>query len=135
MRGAEAGDLAALAAILGGWCRDTAWLPKLHTPADDLWFLGKLRDRGTLRVAGPCWGFLARRGGEVDALYLAPKARRKGIGRVLMAKALAEWLALRTFAASRQARVFDAPGFGRAGDTDAGLPDLRPEGRRHGAAY
>lgn len=143
IRDAEPGDLADLAAIMGGWCRDTDWMPKLHTPEEDLWFVGHLRDRGSLRVAGrPALGFLARRGPEVDALYLAPAARRKGIGRALMAEAMAAevHLTLWVFSANHQARAFYAGlGFAETGrtdgrDNDERLPDVRLEWRRHGAA-
>ncbi len=81
IRDAEPGDLADLAGILGAWVAETVWMPKLHTAAQDLWFVGELVRRSTVRVAGrPAVGFLARQGAEVDALYLAPEARRKGFG-------------------------------------------------------
>ena len=143
IRDAEAGDLANLAAILGGWCRDTDWLPKLHTPEEDLWFLGQLYTRGSLRVAGrPAVGFLARSGAEVDALYLEPEARRKGNGRALMVEAMTaeDHLTLWTFAANFEARAFYAAlGFAETGRTDGRenderLPDIRLEWRRYGAA-
>ena len=143
IRDAETGDLGALAAILGGWCRDTDWMPKLHSADEDLWFVGQLQTRGVLRVADrPALGFLARRGAEVDALFVAPEGRRAGLGHALMAEAMGseDHLWLWTFGANLQARAFCASlGFYETGRTDGRdneerLPDVRLEWRRHGAA-
>jgi GNAT superfamily N-acetyltransferase len=139
LRDAAPHDLPALAAILGDWVALTAWMPKLHSAAEDLAFLTHLHARCVLRVAGdPPQGFLARRGGEIDALYLARDARRKGLGRALMAEAMqAEpWLRLWTFQANIPARAFYAAlGFVETeqGDGSANaerLPDIRLEWRR-----
>jgi GNAT superfamily N-acetyltransferase len=113
-------------------------MPKLHTAAEDLWFVGELVLHATVRVVGrPAVGFLARQGAEVDALYLAPQARRGGRGRALIAEAMAVEPVLRlwTFQANTEARAFYAVlGFvevGRTdGDNDEGLPDVRLEWRR-----
>lgn len=142
IRDADNSDLPALARILGDWAAATEWMPKLHTAEEDLWFVGHLRDRGTLRVAGrPSLGFLARRGQEIDALFLAPDARGRGIGRALVdeAKAAEEALTLWSFQANAPARAFYAAmGFRETarteGDNEAGLPDVRLEWRRDGAA-
>lgn len=138
IRDAEPADLALLARILGGWIAATDWMPKLHSEAENLWFIGHLAERGVVRVAGlPALGFLARQGDEVDALYLAPEARRQGIGSALMAEAMAaqQMLTLWTFQANSAAQAFyGALGFvevGRTdGDNDEGLPDVRLEWRR-----
>ncbi len=143
IRDAETGDLAGLAAILGWWCRDTDWMPKLHNADQDLWFIGQLHARDVLRVTGrPALGFLARSGPEVNALYLAPEARRRGFGRALMAEAMRaeDHLYLWSFAANLPARAFYAAlGFHETGRTDGRdneecLPDIRLEWSRHGAA-
>ena len=139
IRDADDADLDGLALILGQWCRDTPWLPKLHTAQEDRWFLGELFRLSTLRVVGrPALGFLARQGADVDALYLAPEARRKGLGRALIHDAMAAEPVLRlwAFEANRKARAFYAVlGFvevGRTeGDNDEGLPDIRLEWRRN----
>ena len=96
--------------------------------------------RGLARAvrAAPPVGFLARRGAFVHALYLAPRARRRGIGSALLAaaKATSERLTLWVFAANLPARAFYAThGFQavEAGDgsgNDEGLPELRLEWRR-----
>ena len=65
-------DAPAIAAILGAWNRDTAWMPKLHSPAEDLGFAQHLIASRTTRVlrAPDVIGFLARAGEEVEALYM-----------------------------------------------------------------
>lgn len=139
LRAATGADLPALARILGDWVREMPWMPKLHGRDEDLWFLGQLRERGVLRVAGaePA-GFLARQGGEVDALYLALAARGQGIGSALLdeAKAAEPVLRLWTFQANSAARAFYArAGFVEIERTDGAgneerLPDVRLEWRR-----
>jgi ribosomal protein S18 acetylase RimI-like enzyme len=139
LRAATDADLPALAAILGAWNADTAWMPKLHGPEADLGFVRHLMASRVLRVAGdPPQGFLARLGGEVDALYLAPRARRQGLGRRLLdeAKAAEPWLTLWTFQANTAAQAFyAAQGFveierGDGSGNAEGLPDVRLEWRR-----
>ena len=143
IRDASPADYPALAALLGGWITATPWMPKLHSEAETLWFIGELARRGVVRVAGrPALGFLARRGGEVDALYLDPSVRRQGLGRALLADAMAAepFLTLWTFQANAEARAFyTALGFVEvartAGENDEGLPDIRLEWRRHVPGY
>lgn len=139
LRAATPDDLPRLAAILGDWNRDTDWMPKLHSREDDLGFLRHLYDRGTIRVAGePVQAFLARHGGEVDALYVVPEARRQGLGRALMAEAMeAEpHLMLWTFQANTAARAayaamgFEEVEFGDGSWNEERLPDVCLEWRR-----
>ena len=139
LRDATEADLPALALIMGDWVLETPWMPKLHSREEDLWFLGHLRERGILRVAGEApLEFLARQGGEVDALYLAPEVRGQGIGAALLneAKAAEPVLRLWTFQANAGARAFYArEGFVEIEQTDGagndeGLPDVRLEWRR-----
>lgn len=139
IRDATPEDLPVLARILGDWVAATEWMPKLHTPEEDLWFLRELHRLSTLRVVGPpVVGFLSRQGEDVDALYLTPSARRQGHGRALMAEAMAAEPVLRlwVFEANLEARALYAGlGFveiGRtSGDNAEGLPDLRLEWRRN----
>lgn len=145
LRPARQADSRALAAILGDWVRETGWMPLLHTREEDLAFVRGLTGRGLVTVAdddGP-QGFLAREGEEVLALYLAPSARGRGLGRILLDRAKAESprLGLWTFERNEGARRFYArEGFAEVnrtdGDNEEGLPDvrlaweLRWEGRR-----
>lgn len=133
-------DAPALARILGDWTRETGWLPVLHSREEDSGFLSDLIARMTvtvLRLPHPA-GFLARDGGDVLALYLAPEARGQGWGRALLdgAKAVEPVLTLWTYAANAAARAFYArQGFAEVEATDgqgneAGLPDIRLEWRR-----
>lgn len=139
LRDATADDLPALARILGDWVRETGWMPVLHSRDEDLGFLTHLHSRCVLRTAGqPPLGFLARQGEEIDALYLAPPARGRGLGRALVAEAMAAEprLVLWTFQANREARAFYARlGFTEIARTDGAgnderLPDVQLEWRR-----
>lgn len=129
-------DAAALAGILGDWVRETGWMPVLHTRDEDLGFLTGLIGHQVCRVvrgrAGPL-GFLARQKGHIDALYLAPGARGKGIDTALLAevKAREPMVELWTFQANTRAIAFYLrEGFHEIERTDGrrndeGLPDLR----------
>jgi GNAT superfamily N-acetyltransferase len=128
-------DAPALARILGDWVRETGWLPVLHSREEDMGFLSHLITTRTVHVLRlpEAAGFLARDGGMIEALYLAPQARGQGYGRALLdqAKAAEPSLTLWTFAANTAARAFYArEGFAVAEETDgagneAHLPDLR----------
>ena len=137
-------DAPALARILGDWLRETGWMPVLHTREEDEGFLRHLiatRTVRVLRLPDPK-GFLAREGGQIDALYLAPAARGQGWGRALLeeAKAAEPRLSLWTFAANAAARAFYArEGFAEVQATDgqdneARLPDIRLEWQQEGKA-
>ena len=137
-------DAPALARILGDWLRETGWMPVLHTREEDEGFLRHLiatRTVRVLRLPDP-QGFLAREGGQIDALYLAPAARGQGWGRALLeeAKAAEPRLSLWTFAANAAARAFYASeGFAEVQATDgqdneARLPDIRLEWQQEGRA-
>lgn len=137
-------DAPALARILGDWLREAGWMPVLHTREEDEGFLRHLiatRTVRVLRLPDP-QGFLAREGGQIDALYLAPAARGQGWGRALLeeAKAAEPRLSLWTFAANAAARAFYArEGFAEVQATDgqdneARLPDIRLEWQQEGRA-
>jgi GNAT superfamily N-acetyltransferase len=134
-------DAGPLARILGDWIRETGWMPVLHSREEDAAFVAALIRDQTVRVArtdaGPV-GFLARSGGKVAALYLAPGARRGGIGTALLedAKRGAGELVLWTFLANGQAIAFYLrEGFveierGDGSGNDEGLPDAKLEWRQ-----
>lgn len=124
-----------MAQVLGDWIAATAWMPKLHSPEQDMWFCGQLI--GTCEV----WvvrlpavsGFLARKGAEIDALYLCPDVRGQGHGSALLdrAKQGRDQLELWTFQANTNAIAFYLrEGFAEDRGTDGlgnaeKLPDLR----------
>ncbi len=133
LRDATAADAVALARVLGDWIHTTPWMPKLHTREQDVLFLRHLIGSRVVRMEASGAGFLARLGGEVDALYLAPVARGRGLGRALLdeAKAAERSLTLWCFQANLGARKFYArEGFVEAfmtgGDENTEhLPDVR----------
>ena len=134
LRDARSTDAGKLGAILAGFQADTPWMPDLWTGAECIAFCGRLIDEGIIRVAddGGIVGFIARRGPEVLALYVATGARGQGIGSCLLAEAQGSEpaLSLRTFEANLRARAFyERHGFGEAGrgdgsGNDEGLPDI-----------
>ena len=90
------------------------------------------------REPGPV-GFLARSGEDIPALYLAPAARGRGIGKALLdrAKVAAPRLCLWTFRDNVGARAFyEREGFREIarteGENDEGLPDVRLQWERAG---
>ena len=134
LRDAWPTDAGKVGAILAGFQADTPWMPDLWTGAECIAFCGRLIDEGILRVAddGGVAGFIARRGPEVLALYVAPGARGRGIGSRLLAEAqgCAPALSLRVAQANLRARAFyERHGFAEAGrgdgsGNDEGLPDI-----------
>jgi GNAT superfamily N-acetyltransferase len=106
LRDATMDDAPMMAQVLGDWCRGTPWMPKLHSRAQDLWFVTGLLRTHVVRVAEGL-GFLARQGSVLDALYLAPSARGQGLGRALLDEVKVTGLVqLWTFQANLGARAF-----------------------------
>ncbi len=128
-------DAPAMAAILSDWIDETGWMPRLHTRAEDRAFVASLLDSHTVHVVRTprVAGFLARRGGEIDAFYVSAGARRTGIGSALLeaARAAASPLSLWTFQANEAAlRFYTDRGFVEAERSDGclneeRLPDIR----------
>ena len=138
IRDAVAADAEVLGGVLQDWLDATPWMPRLHHRAATVGFLRGLIERQVVRTGTLTGGvgFLARRGVEVDALYLAPGARGSGLGRALLDEAkTGRHLVLWTFQANRGARRFYArEGFLEVKRTDgaaneARLPDVRLEWR------
>jgi GNAT superfamily N-acetyltransferase len=138
---ADSNDAPLLAQVLGDWVRETGWMPVLHSRAEDIGFVSGLIESHEVRVArgakGP-FGFLAARGGDVAALYLAPSGRGFGIGKALLdeIKAKEHEIRLWTFQANTRAISFYLrEGFVEAEQTDGTenderLPDVRLIWRR-----
>ena len=108
-------------------------MPKLHTRAQDVRFLGHLIGSRVVRMEADGLGFMARLGTEVEALYLAPAARGRGLGKALLeeAKQAETSLTLWCFQANLAARRFYeregfVEAFRTAGDKNTEhLPDVR----------
>jgi GNAT superfamily N-acetyltransferase len=106
-------------------------MPVLHSRDEDLGFLHGLIARSEVFVAEG--GFLARDGDEVLALYLAPDARGRGVGKALLdaAKEGRERLMLWAFQRNTGAlRFYAREGFVEVERTDGArnderLPDVR----------
>jgi GNAT superfamily N-acetyltransferase len=136
IRPASPADAPTCAAIVNSWIDATPWMPRVHTPEDVAAFYRDcvLPARRVWTWNGPAAGFLALDEAEgcVTALYLAPEARGRGVGRALLGAAQAgrDALHLWTFEANHGARRFyEANGFHvearTDGDNEEGLPDIR----------
>jgi GNAT superfamily N-acetyltransferase len=141
LRPARTTDAGTLGGILASFAARAPWMPELHSGAETIAFCGRMIDAGWVTVAeeaGRARGFLAREGCFVHALYLAPGATGRGLGRALLdaAKAESPELRLRTFEANAGARRFyRREGFREVGagsgmDNDEGLPDVELLWRR-----
>ena len=135
VRPARSTDAGKTGAIMSEFIDTTAWMPRIHTRAEDISFCASMIDRGWVSVAefdGAVVGFLAKEGPEVNALYVANAAQGNGAGKALLdgAKQNAERLELWTFQANEGARRFYLrEGFSEARETDGiendeQLPDV-----------
>lgn len=130
-------DAGPMGAMISEAVAARAWKPRLHSAAEDIAHADALIARGWVTVAeapegGTVTGFLAREGGYVHALFIAPGWQRRGIGRALIARAKTESPALDlwTFTANTAARRFyEGAGFaeierGNGSENEEGLPDI-----------
>lgn len=129
-------DAAPLAQILSDWIDETTWMPDIHTLDEDRRFLTRLINNCDVIIVrdwrGPL-GFMARDGIMIQALYLVPGARGKGLGKRLLdvAKSRSEQLELWSFQSNTGARAFYArEGFREVEMTDGAgndekVPDVR----------
>ena len=132
---ARPGDGPAIGAILSDWIDETSWMPRIHTKEQDLshgsWLI-EVCDVFVVRDQGHVAGFLARQGGDIQALYVANEARRSGIGSALIHRAMADldMLELWTFQANHAAvQFYGRLGFaedrrGDGSENDEKLPDI-----------
>lgn len=140
LRPAEPEYCPAMADILQDWIEATSWMPVLHGRNGTHAFLRRLQADAEITVpyGVPVTGFLARNGAEIDALYLAPEARGRGVGTALIQAAQAECTHLRLWCFQRNAgalRFYERCGFREPRrtdglDNDEKLPDVRLEWSR-----
>lgn len=136
LRAAQPTDAGKAGAILSEFADQTRWMPRVHTGAQDISFVGSMIDRGWVTVAlnGPAVvGFIARENNEIHALYISQTAWRQGCGTALLrdAQKVCKKLLLWTFQGNTNAQAFYlSHGFKEAERTDGSgndehLPDIR----------
>ncbi|MCX7558998.1 GNAT family N-acetyltransferase [Sulfitobacter sp. F26204] len=141
LREARSTDAGKVGAILTEFAQEADWMPKLHTGAEDVAYAGVMIERGWVSIAmldGEVAGFAACDAGALDALYVAAKARGKGLGSTLLQhlQGANPALTLWTFQANLRAQTFyEKHGFTEQERTngarnDEGLPDIRFHWRR-----
>ena len=113
-----------------------AFLPNLHTGAEDHAFFARVVEGGGVTVAeaqGAVVAFLGRAGDEIDHLYVDPAHHRQGHGSALLtaAQASSERLELWVFQRNTGAIAFyEAHGFAIVASTDgAGNEEHEPDHR------
>lgn len=135
LRAARTTDAGKGGAILSQFVDENDWMPRLHTRAEDVGFVGTMIDRGWVTIAeeeGQVLGFMSRDAADIHALYVNAAARRKGVGTALLSDAQKrhDRLELWTFQANLPAQAFYlAHGFTETrrtdgATTDEGLPDI-----------
>jgi len=129
-------DAVDIARILRAALSAFDWMPVLHTPDEDLAFIGNhVLPHGEVRVAeetGAVVGFIAVRDSWVNQLYLRPDATGHGLGGRLLAQATQglDVARLYCFQANAGARRFYerhgfvAESFGDGANNEEGLPDI-----------
>ena len=135
LRPARSTDAGAIGAILSEFIDTTAWMPRIHTRAEDLSFAGRMIDKGWVTVAETpsVRAFLAQDETEVNALYVSSASRGRGLGSRLIsaAKSRSDRLCLWTFQANYAAqRFYLRHGFREVTRTDGAgndekMPDIR----------
>ena len=143
-RPAQLTDAGRTGAILSEFVDTTAWMPRVHTRAQDIAHTEEMIRRGWVRVAikdDEVVGFLACHGSDLNAFYIATAWRGQGIGAVMIRQLKRETAALRlwTFQANIGAQKFyEHHGFAEVRRTDGAsnderMPDIRFEWTRGNA--
>lgn len=132
LRPAVDADAAAIARTMRASLNTFAWMPVLHTPEEDLFFVRDIllpKQHVTVAVAGErIVGFIAVNGDWVDQLYLDPAWTAQGIGRRLLSQATVSMPLC--FQANTGARRFHerhgfrAEALGDGSNNEEGLPDI-----------
>ncbi len=136
LRPARSTDAGKIGEILHGFSRENNWMPDLHSCAETIAWCGRMIDLNWVIIAESgegVIGFLALDGTEVQSLYVAAGARRKGVGRQLLdhAKEKQGQLSLYAFQDNVPAqRFYERNGFAEIARSDGsgndeGLPDIR----------
>ncbi|MEX3314738.1 N-acetyltransferase family protein [Sulfitobacter sp. PS-8MA] len=144
LRAAQPLDAGAVGEIMTDFARDTKWLPRIHSAAEDIAHADAMIARGWVTVAeqdGQIAGFAACAGRDLDALYVAEQARGQGVGSALLERLKATRPALTcwTFQANAPAIAFyQRHGFSTTAQSDGsgndeGLPDLTLHWQREAA--
>ncbi|MBE1710506.1 GNAT family N-acetyltransferase [Mesorhizobium japonicum] len=136
LRPASGSDAAAIATMMRASLNAFDWMPVLHTPKEDLFFIRDIvlpRQQVTVAEAGPVIaGFIAVNGDWVEQLYLDPAWTGQGIGSRLLTDATAALpvTKLHCFQANTGAqRFYERHGFraelfGDGTNNEEGLPDI-----------
>src|SRR5690349_6750612 len=136
LRPAIDSDAAAIAKLMRAALGTFAWMPVIHTPAEDLAFIRDNvlpRQQVTVAETGKeIVGFIAVSGDWVDQLYLDPAWTGQGIGGCLLSDAIAALpvVKLHCFQSNTGARRFyerhgfRAESFGDGSTNEEGLPDI-----------
>lgn len=136
LRKARDMDAGTVGAILSEFVDTTAWMPRIHSRAQDIAHAARMIDLGRVHVAeqeGAIVGFYALNGEDLDALYVAAANRGQGVGAALLrhAQDAVDRLALWTFQANSGAqRFYLRQGFAEMQRTDGRgndekLPDIK----------
>ncbi|MGX8011171.1 N-acetyltransferase family protein [Mesorhizobium sp. ORM8.1] len=136
LRPATGSDATAIAEMMRASLNAFGWMPALHTPEEDLFFIRDVilpRQQVTVAEAGGAIiGFIAVSGEWVEQLYLDPAWTGQAIGSRLLARATAGMplIKLHCFQANSGARRFyerhgfRAESFGDGSANEEGLPDI-----------
>lgn len=136
VRRAVGEDAKPMAAVMQGWLEETPWIPVLHTLAETEAFCVRLvatTECWVAEEAGGVCGFLTRDGNWINALYLAPEARGRGVGSALLRRAMTGCDALQLWCFQQNdgaRRFYERHGFVTEEFTDGAgndekLPDIR----------
>jgi GNAT superfamily N-acetyltransferase len=136
LRPAASSDAAAIATVMRVSLNAFDWMPVVHTPEEDLFFVRTIllpRQQVTVAVTGErIVGFIAVNGDWVEQLYLDPAWTGQGIGSRLLSQATAGMplIKLHCFQANTGARRFyerhgyRAETLGDGSTNEEGLPDI-----------
>ncbi|SFP09755.1 L-amino acid N-acyltransferase YncA [Mesorhizobium sp. NFR06] len=136
LRPAIGSDASAIAKMMRASLNTFEWMPVLHTPEEDLFFIREIVLPGRRVIVAEAGkaivGFIAVSGEWVEQLYLDPNWTGRGIGSRLLAEATAGMpsVKLHCFQANTGARRFyerhgfRAEAFGDGSTNEEGLPDI-----------